>query len=179
MLAVNTGTVCFPASAALSVASSHMVITEPVPDVIEELGWTGGEDDPDCRTLLHYLRTTRDDRIAFGWGGGRMGFGGRHRERLEVDPNAQPTPRRSAPLVLPRSWQAEPSPMPGAARSTSPPPTSRSSARGAASTTAPAPPATASDPRISAAGSSRGWRSTGATSHGARVVDPEPELLSA
>ena len=44
--------------------------------MIEELGWTGGEPIADGRTLLHYLRTTRDGRIAFGWGGGRMGFGG-------------------------------------------------------------------------------------------------------
>ena len=27
----------------LSAASSHIVLTEPVPDVLEELGWTGGE----------------------------------------------------------------------------------------------------------------------------------------
>ena len=26
-----------------------------------------------------------DGRIAFGWGGGRMGFGGRHRDRLDLD----------------------------------------------------------------------------------------------
>jgi glycine/D-amino acid oxidase-like deaminating enzyme len=36
--------------------------------------------------MLHYLRTTRDARIAFGWGGGRMGFGGRKLDRLELDP---------------------------------------------------------------------------------------------
>src|SRR5262245_3518149 len=71
-----------------AVASSHMVVTEPVPDVIEELGWTGGEPVADGRTLLHYLRTTRDGRIAFGWGGGRMGFGGRQLARLDVDPDA-------------------------------------------------------------------------------------------
>jgi glycine/D-amino acid oxidase-like deaminating enzyme len=65
-----------------------MVVTEPLPDVIEELGWTGGENLHDCRTLLHYFRTTRDGRIAIGWGGGRMGFGGRHRERLDIDPDA-------------------------------------------------------------------------------------------
>jgi glycine/D-amino acid oxidase-like deaminating enzyme len=62
-----------------------MVITEPVPDVLEELGWTGHEPIGDGRTLLHYLRTTDDGRIAFGWGGGRMGFGGRRLGRLEVD----------------------------------------------------------------------------------------------
>jgi glycine/D-amino acid oxidase-like deaminating enzyme len=65
-----------------------MVVTEPVPDVIAELGWTGGENINDSRTLLHYLRPTRDGRIAIGWGGGRMGLGGRHRERLDLDPEA-------------------------------------------------------------------------------------------
>jgi len=86
VLAVNTATVGFPGfRLAHAVASSHMVVTEPVPDVIEELGWKGGEPIADGRTLLHYLRTTRDGRIAFGWGGGRMGFGSRRLDRLEVD----------------------------------------------------------------------------------------------
>jgi glycine/D-amino acid oxidase-like deaminating enzyme len=86
VLAVNSATVGFPGfRLAHAVASSHMVVTEPVPDVIEELGWTGGEPIADGRTLLHYLRTTRDGRIAFGWGGGRMGFAGRRLGRLEVD----------------------------------------------------------------------------------------------
>jgi len=68
-----------------AVASSHIVLTEPVPDVIEALGWTGGEPIADARTLLHYFRTTRDGRIAFGWAGGRMGFGARPSRRLELD----------------------------------------------------------------------------------------------
>jgi len=92
VLAVNSATAGFPGfRLAHAVASSHMVITEPVPDVIEELGWTGGEPIADGRTLLHYLRTTRDGRIAFGWGGGRMGFGARRLGRLEVDPDAART----------------------------------------------------------------------------------------
>jgi len=37
----------------VSVASSHIVLTEPVPDVLEEVGWTGGEGLSDCRTMLH------------------------------------------------------------------------------------------------------------------------------
>jgi glycine/D-amino acid oxidase-like deaminating enzyme len=32
------------------------------------------------------MRTTRDGRIAFGWGGGAMGLGGRPSIRLELDP---------------------------------------------------------------------------------------------
>ncbi len=89
VLAVNSATASFPGyRLSLGVASSHMVVTEPVPDVIEELGWSGGENIHDCRTLLCYFRTTRDGRIALGWGGGQMGFGGRRTGRLEVDRSA-------------------------------------------------------------------------------------------
>jgi glycine/D-amino acid oxidase-like deaminating enzyme len=70
----------------LTVTSSHIVLTEPVPDVIEELGWTGGECITDGRTLLHYFRTTPDRRILLGWGGGRLAYGSRLNGRVEVDP---------------------------------------------------------------------------------------------
>jgi hypothetical protein len=43
------------------------VLTEPVPDVLEQIGWTGNEPVTDLRTLLHYFRTTEDGRIVFGW----------------------------------------------------------------------------------------------------------------
>ena len=94
VLAVNSATAGFPGfRLAHAVASSHIVLTEPVPDVLEGLGWTGGEPIADVRTLLHYLRTTRDGRIAFGWGGGRMGFGAHRLGRLDVDPGAARTAR--------------------------------------------------------------------------------------
>ena len=70
-----------------TLTSSHMVITEPVPDVIAELGWTGGEAVIDSRTLVHYMRATADNRIAFGWGGGAIGFGARPRPRDSFSPN--------------------------------------------------------------------------------------------
>ncbi|HEV2858638.1 MAG TPA: FAD-dependent oxidoreductase [Solirubrobacterales bacterium] len=69
----------------LTVASSHIALTEPVPDVLEELGWTGGECITDSRALVHYFRTTNDGRIAFGWGGGRIAMGARTKGRAEVD----------------------------------------------------------------------------------------------
>jgi glycine/D-amino acid oxidase-like deaminating enzyme len=69
----------------LTISSSHVVCTEPVPDVIEALGWTGGEAITDRRALLHYTRTTPDGRIVFGWAGGRMAAGARPRRRMEVD----------------------------------------------------------------------------------------------
>ncbi len=70
----------------LSITSSHIVLTEPVPDLLEEIGWTGGECITDGRTMLHYFRTTPDGRIAFGLGGGRIAMGGRLGGRVEVDP---------------------------------------------------------------------------------------------
>ncbi|HEX4747366.1 MAG TPA: FAD-dependent oxidoreductase [Gaiellaceae bacterium] len=86
VLAANTATASFPGyRLSLAVASSHIVLTEPLPDVLEELGWTGGEAIVDSRTLVHYMRTTRDGRIVFGWGGGTMGMGGRAADRLELD----------------------------------------------------------------------------------------------
>jgi glycine/D-amino acid oxidase-like deaminating enzyme len=57
--------------------SSYMVLTEPIPDRLAAIGWTGGEGISDCRFTNHYARTTRDGRIAFGGGGGRAGYGGR------------------------------------------------------------------------------------------------------
>ena len=57
--------------------SSYIVLTEPIPHRLADLGWTGGEGVSDGRFSLHYLRTTPDGRIALGGGGGRAGFGGR------------------------------------------------------------------------------------------------------
>jgi glycine/D-amino acid oxidase-like deaminating enzyme len=75
-----------PLRNALTVTSSHIVLTEPVPDLLEEIGWTGGECITDCHTMLHYFRTTPDGRIAFGLGGGQISMGGRLRGRAEIDP---------------------------------------------------------------------------------------------
>ncbi len=86
VLATNSATAGFPGyRLSLAVASSHIVLTEPIPDVLDELGWTEGEAIVDSRTLVHYTRTTRDGRIVFGWGGGRMGMGGATADRLELD----------------------------------------------------------------------------------------------
>ena len=74
-----------PLRGRLTVTSSHMVLTEPVPDLLEEIGWTGGECITDGRAMLHYFRTTPDGRIAFGWGGGRIAYGARLRGRTEQD----------------------------------------------------------------------------------------------
>jgi glycine/D-amino acid oxidase-like deaminating enzyme len=86
VLAINAATRGFaPLRGRISVTSSHIVLTEPVPDVLDALGWTGGEAITDARTFVHYFRTTPDGRIAFGWGGGRPAPGARLHGRTEVD----------------------------------------------------------------------------------------------
>ncbi len=74
-----------PLRGRLSIASSHIVLTEPVPALLEEVGWTGGECITDSRALVDYFRTTPDGRIAFGWGGGRIAMGGRTHGHAELD----------------------------------------------------------------------------------------------
>jgi len=69
----------------LTVASSHIVLTEPAPELLEEVGWTGGECITDSRALIDYFRTTPEGRILFGWGGGRIAMGARLHGRSELD----------------------------------------------------------------------------------------------
>lgn len=66
--------------------SSHMVITEPLGDRLERIGWTGGEKLVDGRMLVHYAHVTADGRIAFGRGGGAIGFRGRVGGKVLWDP---------------------------------------------------------------------------------------------
>jgi putative aminophosphonate oxidoreductase len=57
--------------------SSDMVSTPPIPERLEEIGWTGDECISDSQTQIHYYRTTADGRIAFGKGGWGIALGGR------------------------------------------------------------------------------------------------------
>jgi glycine/D-amino acid oxidase-like deaminating enzyme len=64
---------------------SYVVLTEPVPELLERIGWTGGEAVVDGRMFLHYFRTTDDGRVLMGSGSGPIGFGGRVDGRFTGD----------------------------------------------------------------------------------------------
>ncbi len=64
---------------------SYVVLTEPVPQLLEEIGWTGGEAVLDGRMFLHYFRTTDDGRVLMGSGSGPIGFRGRIDRRFTSD----------------------------------------------------------------------------------------------
>jgi glycine/D-amino acid oxidase-like deaminating enzyme len=52
---------------------SYVCLTEPVPELLAEIGWTGGEAITDSRVFLHYFRTTNDGRVLMGSGSGPIG----------------------------------------------------------------------------------------------------------
>jgi putative aminophosphonate oxidoreductase len=62
---------------AIVAVSSDMIATAPMSELLAESGWSGGECISNSRLMVHYYRTTRDGRIAFGRGGGRLAFGAR------------------------------------------------------------------------------------------------------
>ena len=74
-----------PASHNLTNFGSYVVLTEPAPELLAEIGWTGGEAVVDGRMFLHYFRTTNDGRVLMGSGSGPIGFGGRIDDRFSRD----------------------------------------------------------------------------------------------
>ena len=55
---------------------SHVVATASSADALDRLGWATGRPYSDGRTAVHYAQRTADDRVVFGRGGGRLGYGG-------------------------------------------------------------------------------------------------------
>jgi len=65
--------------------ATYIVLTEPVPERLEALGWTDAVGLYDFRTALHYVRTTQDGRIAFGAASSRAGLGTGLGSRMRYD----------------------------------------------------------------------------------------------
>src|SRR5205823_9862746 len=80
---------------------SYVVLTEPVPELLAEIGWTGGEAVVDGRMFLHYFRTTHDGRVLMGSGSGPIGFGGRVDERFTLDAATAARAERGLRRLLP------------------------------------------------------------------------------
>ncbi len=74
-----------PVSRHVTNFGSYVVLTEPVPELLEEIGWTGGEGIFDGRMFLHYFRTTDDGRVLMGSGSGPIGFRGKVDDRFTGD----------------------------------------------------------------------------------------------
>ena len=89
VLAVNAWAAGWPEHRRSVLAwGSYMVLTEPAPEALAGIGWTGGEAIADSRFTVHYFRTTPDGRVAFGAGVGAAGYGGRIGPSFERDTRA-------------------------------------------------------------------------------------------
>ncbi|CAN5163692.1 FAD-dependent oxidoreductase [soil metagenome] len=101
-----------PVAGRLTNFGSYVVLTEPVPELLEEIGWTGGEAICDARMCLHYFRTTNDGRVLMGSGSGPIGTGGRIDARFSRDVATAGRAARGLERLLPafadvpleRSW---------------------------------------------------------------------------
>jgi glycine/D-amino acid oxidase-like deaminating enzyme len=80
---------------------SYVVLTEPVPELLAEIGWTGGEAIVDGRMFLHYFRTTADGRVLMGSGSGPIGFRGRLDARFTNDAATAMRAERGLRRLLP------------------------------------------------------------------------------
>ncbi len=101
-----------PVAGRVTNMGSWVVLTEPAPDALRKLGWSGNEAITDGRTFLHYFRTTDDGRVLMGAGAGQLGFGGRVDSRFFDDADSHRRAEAGLRRLLPalrdvrveRSW---------------------------------------------------------------------------
>ncbi len=91
----------------LTAFGSYVVLTEPVPELLEQIGWTGGEAVIDGRMFLHYFRATKDGRVLMGSGSGPIGFGGKIDERFTQDEPTAARAERGLRRLLPDLAEAK------------------------------------------------------------------------
>lgn len=66
VLATNASAARWPATRSVAVFRSAIVLTEPVADLHDRIGWENGEAIADARTYLNYFRLTNDKRVLMG-----------------------------------------------------------------------------------------------------------------
>ena len=101
VLALSAWGTGWPLSRRQTNFASAVVLTEPAPELLAEIGWTGGEAIVDGRMFLHYFRTTPDGRVLMGSGSGRLGLGGRLGPGLLDDVPAQRRAEQGLRALLP------------------------------------------------------------------------------
>ncbi|TDF81513.1 FAD-dependent oxidoreductase [Pseudomonas sp. H9] len=61
----------------VAIVSSDMIITEPRPELLRQIGLTSGVSVLDSRIFVHYYHNTSDGRLMLGKGGNTFAYGGR------------------------------------------------------------------------------------------------------
>ena len=77
VLATNAWAAAVPAlRRAIVVVSSDVIATEPVPELLEGIGWKPGLAISDSRRMVNYYQRREDGTVVFGKGGGGLSFAG-------------------------------------------------------------------------------------------------------
>jgi glycine/D-amino acid oxidase-like deaminating enzyme len=84
------------------VIADYMVVTEPIPELLKEIGWTSQVGLADGREMLYYLRPTDDGRIAIGGGSTGVVFGGRVESGSTRDRRVAEFPARGLLWMFPQ-----------------------------------------------------------------------------
>jgi glycine/D-amino acid oxidase-like deaminating enzyme len=84
------------------VIADYMVVTEPIPNLLKEIGWTSQVGLADGREMLYYLRPTDDGRIAIGGGTTGVVFGGRVESGSTLDRRVAEFPARGLLWMFPQ-----------------------------------------------------------------------------
>jgi glycine/D-amino acid oxidase-like deaminating enzyme len=101
VVALNAWGTSWPLSGRQTNFASAVVLTEPVPELLDQVGWTGNEAVIDGRMFLHYFRPTPDGRVLMGSGSGRLAPGGRVGPGLLDDRPAQARAHAGLRALLP------------------------------------------------------------------------------
>ncbi len=87
VLAMNAWAAGVPElSRGLAVISSDIIVTAPIADRLEEIGWNPNLSITDSQTMVDYYRVSREGRVMFGKGGWTIGYGGRIGPRFDRHP---------------------------------------------------------------------------------------------
>lgn len=81
--------------------TSAVVATDPIPERLQEIGWTGGETVTDSQSRLNYYRTTRDGRIVYGMGIANLSYDNRVTPKVLFDARGIDEVRRNFHRVYP------------------------------------------------------------------------------
>lgn len=89
VLATNAWAASIPElSRLITPVNSSIVVTQPLGEQFEKIGWTGGESITDSQLMVDYYRTTREGRIAFGKGTGAISYGAQINSVFSEDANS-------------------------------------------------------------------------------------------
>ncbi|MFQ6572198.1 FAD-dependent oxidoreductase [Pseudomonas sp. UM16] len=79
----------------VAIVSSDMIITEPQPELLKQIGLTSGVSVLDSRIFVHYYHNTSDGRLMLGKGGNTFAYGGRMLPVFDQPSPYEPLLRRS------------------------------------------------------------------------------------